>query len=231
MSNEQNDKDPLVKLGTWLAGGQAIIIGALSALGVATGAIQRILRNNPEQAALWLAYIGFGVLSGVLVANTSTQSVRLDTRYLAGAFGGGAILAFGSLWNFFGYERLELAPGWRIGLGILFGMGALAVLVAFFTVRKPGSGNRPDPTVYDWLHRSWSGLLALITFSLVTFTVWQVPTTRVLVMLLGASIIIWVIAVAPKKANQSLEHDTEDNRSITTLFLYHDRQPPPGEGS
>ena len=65
--SQTDSANRLNSLGAWLAGGVAILTGALTALGIASGDIERVLRNQPREAAIWLAMIGFGILAGAIV--------------------------------------------------------------------------------------------------------------------------------------------------------------------
>jgi MFS family permease len=67
------NSDPVGNLGKWLAGGFAFITTIFGALGIAEGDIERIFRNQPGEALVWLLLVGIGIASGLVVGYTERE--------------------------------------------------------------------------------------------------------------------------------------------------------------
>lgn len=139
MSNG-NGPDPeadgrLSKLGAWLAGGVTIVTGALTAVGIASGDIERVLRNQPRGAAIWLGMIGFGILAGAVVwkgGSAATTNNPLRGRSLAFAVLGTAAIGLAAVWPVLGDPRTGVVAQqpWRRGwLVVLMVVTLLVVLL------------------------------------------------------------------------------------------------------
>lgn len=67
--------DKLKQVSTYLAAGFGVVTAVLGFIGVSTGALERILRNQPAEAQVWFLLIGVGIACGVIAAVISEGKV------------------------------------------------------------------------------------------------------------------------------------------------------------
>lgn len=185
---EEPSKDTVKNLGLWLAGGIGVLTGALTSFGIATGDIQRILRNTPDQALLWIAFIGFGVIAGVIVNRSGETKRRLKGLSLFMAFVGTmaiAIVAIGSLT--FGdsldvQDRLASQALREVALRVVFWTFVFAAAAWIATSALEAMKENREAAFHPWIAsvlvgsaallvppvgRAWPGVVAVIAICLV----------------------------------------------------------------
>jgi len=137
-------------LGKWLAGGIGIVTAATAAVGIGSGDLERVLRNQTAQAMLYLLLVAVGIGSGVIVWQTAGSGGDDDEPTVGGlALGGIALGASALALALFWPSLVSMSPArWlAVGLGAVLLIGAFVLLL----VRTPsghGDDGRHDLTTF-----------------------------------------------------------------------------------
>lgn len=250
MRNQAAKEEATEKLGKWLAAGQTTFVAFAAAIGVTSGAITRIFRNSAGEAVLWLAFITFGILMGVVVSNGSASGVTMRAGQLLLAGFGAAIAGLAALWAVLGLDAsqplaqdgggaLQLSvtviefvgglPDWLFLVAFLLLMGTW--ITARLPVRLPESHRS---WILSFFTSSWSGLYWLGATALM-FVVLQTepagrqgepvePDPRAVAASLGVlfitGAITWAVDTTPIQANAA---PTEDPEQATTDSSWEDQ--------
>lgn len=188
-------EDGLGRLGKWLAGGFAFITTVFTALGIAAGDIDRILRNQPGEAIAWLFLVGIGIASGLIVGYTqsSAEGNRGVLRGWALIF---SVLATGLLVLAVVWSSLpgpvERMQWWR---WIILVLAVAAVLVMSLGLISSGVRTKLDEAGADVSYWLVIGLVAAgaIAWCAVVIGSWRsVLVTGGLVLLLAGLLrVVW----------------------------------------
>lgn len=197
----------LEKLGFWLATGIAVLTGALASFGIVTGDIERIIRNTPDAALIWIAFIGFGVIAGVIVNRSGAASRKLEGTSLFMAAIGTLSIALVAGWSLtLGpsvdvENRLATEPIREAFLRSVFWTFAFVGLVWALT----SLASRLDEQHLERLFHPWVGFSALVVIALVVpplLVAW--PWVFAIVMTgLGLGALVWLLGKIKEKSSGS----------------------------
>ncbi len=134
----------MARLGKWLAGGIGVVTAATTAVGIGSGDLERVLRNEAPRALLYLMLVAIGIGSGVVVWQTADSSGSEDDAprakgvALAGIAIGATLMGLALFWP----SRVAMSPTrW---LAIAFA-GILLVVALVELIRgRNGQGSNEE---------------------------------------------------------------------------------------
>jgi hypothetical protein len=150
MTSSSPEQLRMAGLGKWLAGGIGVVTAATTAVGIGSGDLGRVLRNEAPRATLYLLLLGLGIGAGVVVWHTAGSSGEPGDKHsrvgglALAVFGIAAlVVALGLFWP----DAVELTAT-RWGAIIVLVLFALAAFVVLWRQSRREPSNRNDVATY-----------------------------------------------------------------------------------